>query len=168
MTDHSDAHHQVENLRSQSTAHGPSARRRALVRGAFAAVPTVLTLHSGAALARSSNLIGTIDVPKQDESAFCLETTGLTTVPDTNPPMYDLGAQPTANVREYSHTRQYYSDYSCTVKAYPGDMCRNGGSYWYKKSDGTKVKVQFPTGGGLVSATALSSFAGTNVNITQL
>jgi len=137
-----------------SEANVPSPRRRALVRGAAAAVPTILTLHSGAALARSSNLLGTIDtLANSSDPANCLDTTGLSTV---EPNVYDLGTTPSSTVNVLPGDKTYYTNSSRTTVANREAMCENGGTYYTS----TGQPITLPQGGGLVSATSLSSFAG--------
>lgn len=135
-------------------ANVPSPRRRALVRGAAAAVPTILTLHSGAALARSSNLLGTIDnLANANDPANCLDTSGLNEV---QPNVYDLGTTPSSTVNVLPGDKTYYTNSTKTTVANREAMCENGGTYYTS----TGQQIQLPQGGGLVSATSLSSFAG--------
>ena len=49
-----------ESVTARPADTGPSPRRRRLIKAAVAA-PSVFTLYSGAALARSSNMVGTTD-----------------------------------------------------------------------------------------------------------
>jgi len=151
--------------------------RRSLLRGASAALPTVLTLHSGAALARSSNLIGTVDQASRARSpggdVQCLDAASAV---DGTPRVLDLGDQPMLHV-QYIKPRQYFrgktsgdgGDLSRPVSI--EQMCREGGVYWYQEQGGWwPYKAQWASttpgynrrgieAGFLVSATALSSFA---------
>lgn len=150
--------------------------RRALLRGASIAVPTILTLQSGAALARSSNLIGTVDSATRARAKSgevqCLDAASAV---DGAPPALDLGQQPMLHV-QYITPRNYYrparfgggGDTSRPVSM--ETMCREGGVYWYKDQNSwwwVDAKWQATTpgynqrgveAGFLVSATALSSF----------
>jgi hypothetical protein len=76
-----------------------SVSRRALLRGGVTAMPAILTLHSGAALARSSNLIGQAPPGTTDEygRTLCLDTTGLTQVTEYGT-VYDLREPPSGVV----------------------------------------------------------------------
>jgi hypothetical protein len=154
-----------------------NASRRALLRGASAALPTILTLHSGAALARSSNLMGTVDsasrAKTQNGQIQCLDRASAV---DGTPTRLDLGEQPMLHV-QYITPRNYYRGKS---NGQGGDlsrpvsietMCREGGVFWYREQSGwwwTEVTWKSTTPGYnrrgvepgfLVSATALSSFA---------
>ena len=74
------------------TANGGMSRRQ-LLKGSVKAMPVVLTLHSGAALARSSNLIsgsGTVDI---DGKYRCLDTSNLEPLSGSND-LYDFGEPP--------------------------------------------------------------------------
>ena len=83
---------EVDVLKEDS-ATAPVISRRMLLRGATAAVPTILTLQSGAALAASSNLIGTVQYARQalgpDGNVQCLDMRGL----GGTPTKLDLGRQ---------------------------------------------------------------------------
>jgi hypothetical protein len=149
-----------------------------LLRGASAAVPTILTLQSGAALAASSNLLGTVN-----DAGAAIGKTGLDGRPNVQclvldptmggtPERLDLGANPLLQM-QYIPQRNYYSqsNYAAADKG-PGttgyvtitDMCHKGGTYYYKSSNGPKAALSVPQGnaiqpGFLVSSTALTSFA---------
>ena len=163
---------------TQSPVAKASVSRRALLRGASAAVPTILTLHSGAALARSSNLIGTVDSASRAKNRSgqiqCLDQASAV---DGTPAKLDLGEQPMLHV-QYINQRSYYRGKS---NGQTGDlsrpvsieqMCREGGTFWYREQSGNwwspQLKWKATTGGYnnrgvergfLVSATALTSFA---------
>ncbi|MBN9462566.1 MAG: hypothetical protein J0H00_15255 [Burkholderiales bacterium] len=173
--------------------------RRAMLRGAAAAVPTILTLHSGAALARSSNLLTVADGAPLDAKGrnLCVDESSVKVEPGP-PKGYDLGEPAHANVTAIPTGRTYYRDTGRdgpTVS--PQEMCQTGGEFyykgnpaldaldassasgsedaagfgvrmsadWQKKNQGWK-KVSVPRG-GLVSATALASFAG-RVNVREI
>ena len=65
--------------------------RRTLLRAGATAMPVILTLQSGEALARSSNLIGAAPAGTRGKGgrALCLETSSLGRVRDSE--KYDLG-----------------------------------------------------------------------------
>jgi hypothetical protein len=151
-------------------AAGVKLSRRALLRGASSALPVVLTLQSGAALAQSSNLIGTV---KQAQQAIgpgnrvqCLD---MASAVDGTPSKLDLGPDPMLHV-QYVTQRKYYRGKS---NGKSGDedrpvsieqMCKEGGVFWYR--DGGDWRKTYPgysrrgvEAGFLVSATALASFA---------
>jgi len=130
-------------------------RRRILMRGGSAAVPMILTLHSGAALARSSNLIGIATGPSEG-SYQCLSENSYT--PDGN--KLDLGDNPTLNVTRIStdgtYSREDNNNPSNRVDGRA--MCAEGGDFYERVSGGwQQVSVQK---GSLVSFAALGSFVG--------
>lgn len=165
----------------------PLVSRRMLLRGATAVVPTILTLHSGAALARSSNLIGAaMDAgPGGDGKYRCLDFDGIQAT--NNPRMFDLGQPPMAHVTRIDSQVHYYRTDPGQQSGYgmyqhggsqqvdPRTMCAEGGSFYRQDSrysysrdgggDGyTQVRVKQ---GVLVSATALSSFS-SGINYTDV
>lgn len=142
-----------------------SSGRRALLRGALATVPTVMTLHSGAALARSSNLVGAGPDAGADGGQYrCLDTE--TVYQTSNPNVYDLGDPPMAHVTTMRTDVAYYrlENAGSSANLKPTDpvtgptMCREGGTF-FRKSGYTSGKVEVKRG-VLVSATALASFSG--------
>ncbi len=155
-----------EGPRGEARAEAPpSSSRRALLRGAMVAVPTVLTLNSGAALARSSNLVGVGPEAGPEGGQYrCLDTE--TVYQTSNPNVYDLGDPPMAHVTtirsDVRYQRLKAAGNSGVLK--PGDgvsqatMCREGGTF-YRNSGHTSGNVQVKRG-VLVSATALASFSG--------
>jgi hypothetical protein len=148
----------------------PNASRRALLRGAsVAALPTILTLKSGAALAQSSNLIGTVRTASQATGdggrVQCLD---MASAEGGTPSKLDLGQDPMLHV-QYIGKRQYYrpawnGKMGDTSKPVAIDtMCKEGGVYWYFdhgwKSTTPGYNSRGVEAGFLVSATALASFA---------
>lgn len=160
------------------------ARRRILVRGAAAAVPTILTLHSGSAVAaRTSFLISKASGAPVDNAGrnMCLDLRSVKE--ELAPNVYDLGDPPSPEVTYIRTTESYYreqNESSATVS--PMEMCESGGDYYVKTTGGGStstttgsdrtVRVSSPVDasadwnkvtvqkGVLVSATALSSFVG--------
>jgi hypothetical protein len=135
--------------------------RRALLGFArSAAVPAIVTLYSGAALARSSNLIGTNpnQGPEYDKYR-CLDTSSV--YPTDKPHIYDLGEDPMAHVTRIDARKRYYRadwrGYPTRQQVSDTEMCEDGGQY-YRQDWGSYKKVTVRKG-VLVSATALSSFA---------
>jgi hypothetical protein len=142
-----------------------SSGRRALLRGAMATVPTVMTLHSGAALARSSNLVGAGPDAGADGGQYrCLDTE--TVYQTSNPNVYDLGDPPMAHVTTIRSDTTYYrlETMGSSENLKPTDpvtgptMCKEGGTF-FRKSGYTSGNVEVKRG-VLVSATALVSFSG--------
>jgi hypothetical protein len=128
----------------------PVVSRRSILRGATVIAPTILTLHSGAALAKSSNLITSNSLTLPD--AGTVAATGA-------PNQYDLGAPVSADVTRINAMGEYHrlGDHSPRGIVSPQQMCTEGGTFERKSWSGwSNVTVDK---GGLVSATALSSFA---------
>ena len=169
--------------------------RRELLKGSVKAMPVVLTLHSGAALARSSNVITGTDSVDIDGKYRCLDTRGIRPL-SRRDQIYDLGARPRPAVVTVMEHRDYY--YGMPVDGTddghedrperqwgnrrwrnkwearkagsrivsPREMCERGGEYAYFEG-GEWHSVRLPRRGGmLVSSTALSSFAG-NIRVDQ-
>lgn len=140
----------------------PDASRRALLSGACkVAGPAIVTLYSGAALARSSNLISTSTKNGAEYSKYrCLDTASVQDKVGTN--LYDLGRNPIGRVTRINSTKQYYaSDWKgnrTSTQVSGSKMCADGGYYFRKDGYNQYTKVRVYKG-GLVSATALSSFA---------
>lgn len=142
-----------------------SVARRALLRGAMATVPTVMTLHSGAALARSSNLVGVGPTAGSEGGKFrCMDTE--TVYKTDNPNVYDLGDPPMAHVTTIRDNVTYQrlervgnsSNFKPGATVHASDMCREGGTF-YRNSGSSSGNVAVKRG-VLVSATALASFSG--------
>jgi hypothetical protein len=153
--------HEVEPANTEVAAResNPSVvSRRGLFRVAVATAPLIATLPSGAALARSSNMIsGTTagDARDQLNRTLCLDRNSGVRAYRSR---IDLGAPPSGNLTAIKE-RDYRSAPKLTAtRVSEGDMCQNGGYYHYM-SNGQWKKVSVPRG-MMVSATALSSFAG--------
>jgi hypothetical protein len=157
--------------RKESNGAPAKVNRRAMLRGASAAVPAILTLHSGAALARSSNLISTSKyVGEQGGKYRCLDFDGIGGTEQPN--VFDLGNPAMGHVTRIDADSRYYSSdpNRYTWGGYPQEvskqkMCADGGTYYRKDRYRTReVKVKR---GVLVSATALSSFS-SGINYTDV
>lgn len=136
--------------------------RRALIKGAAGALPMILTLQSGAALARSSNLISSASPESAKDQygrTLCMDGQSVYPVEGGPDNVYDMGEPPQAVVSAISD-RQYYiwSQADGLGEVTTEHVCERGGYYFVKRRWGWgKVYVKR---GMLVSATALSSFAG--------
>jgi len=147
--------------------------RRMVLRGASAAVPTILSLQSGAALAASSNYLATI----QDANAArdgqgyvkCIDTASAVQETST-PKRLDLGPSPDLHMQHITPRQYFYpkttgsggdKDRPATMEA----VCNQGGEFWYKNSAGDwqQLVSTAPAGqqkvaaGFLVSSTASAS-----------
>lgn len=123
-------------LAGDRTAQHPKApiTRRALLSGAAVTVPTILTLHSGAALAMSSNLVrAAAGAPTDpDGNYLCLDVSSTYGETRTRG-VYDLGSPAHGEVSVIPSETQYYlepTDGSQPVTA--PEMCDRGGTYYYK------------------------------------
>ena len=140
--------------------------RRALLKGAIATMPMILTLQSGAALARSSNLI-TASRPRSAKDAegrtLCMDYNYVDTVYGADN-VADLGEPPYAHITAIRKDIYFDSPDGEVIRRWR--MCREGGVFFTKK-DATFYETDYVPKGMLVSATALSSFAG-HIDITEL
>jgi len=136
--------------------------RRSILRGTVIAMPAILTLQSGAALARSSNLISASTTAYTDAAGrtLCLDVNSVYPA-DGSGQVYDVGDPPFAKVNAITDREHFTSPNSAVSEA---TMCRDGGTYLYKDSGWKEVTVPK---GILVSATALASFAG-GIAITDI
>lgn len=148
--------------------------RRALLRGVTTAAPAILTLQSGAALARSSNLIGGNPYSgAQDGKYNCLDFDGIEGTGKPN--VFDLGDPAMAHVTRIDAGSRYYKtdpDHSGggwygggTQEVAKSKMCADGGTY-YRRNRWRTTRVNVKRG-MLVSATALSSFS-SGINYTDV
>ena len=140
--------------------------RRALIKGGAAAMPLILTLQSGAALARSSNLIGATSYDATDAlgRTLCLDTSSVYPV-GGDTAKYDLGEPPYARVTAISDREYHTEPNSGHTDISAAQMCESSQIGFYYKDRGWQ-QAQVPQG-ILVSAAALSSFAG-SIYITDL
>ena len=132
--------------------------RRAILRGGVTAMPVILTLQSGAALARSSNLIGEALGARDKDTGdvLCLDTTP-THIDQLSSGKFDLGDYG-AKVNVIPSDVDYYPAYdggASGVSVTPDAFCRDGGSRKYK--DGGWNYVELPQNGVVVSNMALDS-----------
>ena len=128
--------------------------RRALLRGATATVPTILTLTSGAALARSSNLIGVTQSTTQDP-VLCLDPASAQRVTDS---IYDLGSPAYGEVTRFSSANKYRDKANPGTELSHQQACKLNGTLQVKYNySGTWVdKPRTP--GHFVSNAAVASF----------
>ena len=144
--------------------------RRALLRGAAVTVPTILTLHSGAALAFSSNLIGVDPAaePVVGDNYACLDLSSSSTVVEVPDRLntYDLGDPVNADVTAIPTAREHFRTKDRSSPVSGPVMCDEGGTFYFKDSSN-----QWATGtvkqGVLLSATAMASFTG-KIRITYI
>ncbi len=93
---------EVSELKNKGTVGAPQLKRRRLLKSTVA-IPVIMTLSSGAALARTSNLVGNVSDPASAATMTNAEnqTQIVCAIPDpledqTGAPPYDLGNSPRA------------------------------------------------------------------------
>lgn len=139
------------------------------------AVPAILTLQSGSALARSSNLIGAAGNAGPSGGKYsCLDFDGIDSA--GKPGVYDLGTPPMAHVTRIDAQSRYYKSDPSQQGGWSGwgggssevpkqKMCADGGDYY--RQDRYRTRRVNVKRGVLVSATALSSFS-SGINYTDV
>ena len=124
-------------LQRSQAPMSPPMSRRALLRGVAVTLPTVLTLHSGAALAMSSNVIRqAVGAPKDPNGNYlCLDVSS--TYGETRKRgVYDLGSPPHAEVTAIPSETPFYAEPKDGSRQVTGpEMCDRGGTYYYKEAD---------------------------------
>ena len=146
--------------KSQSTDVGnkstrpTSLSRRTLLKVGVTAMPVVLTLQSGAALARSSNLIGATPGARVDGKALCMDTSTALPMDGGKFDLRDPGYATVNSIRD--------ADYYLPVgQGRSGDFmgadmfCETGGIRQFH--DRGWHQVDLPTNGIIVSANSLNS-----------
>ena len=144
--------------------------RRALLKRSAISMPAVLTLQSGSALARSSNVITASSPDTSDRlgRTLCLDTNSV--YPAGNSPgMYDLGDPPQAHVNILSDRKYYVFPDGTTKKSKKkkskavlmdrGTVCQSGGQYWYDAGHNDWREVNLPANGIVLSSGAVTSVA---------
>ena len=142
--------------------------RRAVLKGAVAAMPMILTLQSGAALARSSNMISASSPDSAVDSegrTLCLDyrfvdsAYGDGEAVDVDPDGY-------VSVSAIMPRRYFREPNEGHGEMPPDELCKRGGIGYYKNRTGPWQQTNYVPKGMLVSATALSSIA--NVDISEI
>jgi hypothetical protein len=136
----------------------PRLSRRTLLRAGATAMPVILTLQSGEALARTSNLLSNSTGSRVNNKVMCLDTTGM--------PTYDNGKVDVGNdlmtVYELPDT-DFYPGYESGKSGTPmtADMaCQNGGFLRTYETGLQKHEANLPQGGLVISNTAMMSVSG--------
>ena len=154
--------------KTQPTQARPSEARvdrRRLLKVAAATAPVIATLPTGAALARSSNLIGPTSGPDKDllGRTLCLDASSGTTLEGG---VIDLGTPPSGYITAITE-RDYVEEPKGSAAAITErEMCTRGGEFYYKTSGGWEPLPRISRG-IVVSATAASSLAGA-IKITEV
>ena len=145
---------------------GKPLNRRRLLRVALATAPIIATLPTGAALARSSNLIGPTSGTGLDSQnrLLCLN---LNSGSVDGSGIMDLGVSPHPNVTGITDRVYRTAANGGSSEVTEAEMCRQTtttGTYYYQSTGWNQVAVPK---GIVVSATALASFAG-SINFTEI
>lgn len=179
MTDKNDNQEPVAVENEQNHADDSVVRgRRALLRTAVVTMPMILTLQSGAALARSSNLISASrprSAKDPEGRMLCMDYQSVDMVIDSDDDssggyrrtygsVADLGAPPSANISAIR--RGVYYDEPGGERIYRRRICRDGGVYSVQKASGEWVQTRYVPQGMLVSFVGVGSFA--NIHITEI
>ena len=152
--------------RSRNKAALPTVSRRRLLKTGAGALPAVMTLQSGAAFARSSNVLGasTMDVTDPLGRTMCIDLASVVPIDDYSR-IYDLGHPPSAVVnviRGEEEGRLYYVNRrdrrDGRPAVHPGLMCERGGQFWFKPVGRRWQSVEIPKG-FVASSGAIHSFA---------
>ncbi len=112
----------------------PVESRRALLKGAVKAMPALVTLQSGAAFARSSNLISASPRDHKDRwrRTLCLDLKSAYPA-DGSRRLYDLG-EPAFGKVSAIRDRYYYGVTRHGVRRVSAaQMCEEGGTYYYRE-----------------------------------
>ena len=153
--------------------------RRKLLKQAAGTLPLIATLPSGAAYARTSNLLSTAtDSPESalvrigdEESLLCLDTQLITSVEGGK---VDLGG---TEAHAFQIPTQYeYQRPGIEMSVAPDAVCTEGGQFIYFEGTGPQPgwrqfslpAIENAQGGILVSSMALSSFAAVITDIRSL
>lgn len=137
--------------------------RRALLRGASAAAPAILTLNSNAAFGWSltSGTVGTIQPTGQTGEATCL-VDGVEVDPNNKPGVYSTDG---ASFVKVDGQLMYSSAADGSQLLSPEQVCTRTETIYYSGDNGSTWQPVEAPGGALVSFSALSaaSFSGTDV-----
>lgn len=142
-----------------------SISRRAVLRGGVTAMPAILTLQSGAALARSSNLI-TASSPDTTDAlgrTMCLDLNSVEYTSESGT-AFDLGEPPSPATVNILEPRDYRVEPNRSAeKISAGVACERGGPIYYKPEGGgpwARIDLpQYPRSGVVVSSGSMTSMA---------
>jgi hypothetical protein len=156
-----------ENKTANPTHRDELISRRRVVKVALATAPIIATLPTGAALARSSNVISASSAAAARDASgrtLCLNENSGSMLASGNG--MDLGNWPHGSVTAITQRDYRVDDKESAARVSEAAMCKQGGNFYYKQASGTfwnqhadwrEVKVPR---GMMVSWTAMSSFAG--------
>jgi hypothetical protein len=160
MTDNRDQDHPTETTGKKDQPASMS--RRALLKQAGVAMPAVLTLQSGAAMAASSIYVGTTTRWGSHDSGnvYCMDVRNAEPMP--NGTTYKFVNTNYADVYVLPDESTYH-DAKGNSKNNPGvlsdEFCHVGGSKYYNAPDWPQVDLPENLNGVLVSSTAMTSLS---------
>jgi hypothetical protein len=142
-----------------------SVSRRALLRSGVVAMPAILTLHSGAALARSSNMISAAPSGTTDGMGrtLCVDKSSVVYADaDGSSEIFDLGEPPSAemNIIRGPTEVQYFESENSSTPIAADAMCERGGVFSWKPEGGNKWESKQLNQGFVTSVGAWTSIAG--------
>ena len=164
------------NLQTESPGNArKTVSRRAMLKGATAVMPAVLTLQSGAALARSSNLISAARYDTTDRAGRTLCLDLRTVYPVRGTGKYDLGEPPYARMWAINPEDHRIAPDPASPGVSEAEMCRNSGVYYHQvgtyddeyDDEYRWREVKVPYQGIVVSVAAARSLAGA-LHITNI
>lgn len=128
-------------------------------------MPAILTLQSGAALARSSNMISASSPDTTDGMGrtLCVDKSSVVYADaDGSSEIYDLGEPPSAevNIIRGPTEVQFYETKSTEFPIRPGAMCERGGQFFSKPKGDPWVQHEVLPQGFVTSTGAWTSIAG--------
>ena len=134
--------------------------RRALLRGGAKAMPAILTLQSGAALAASSNLISAAPVGTRDGlgRALCLDKTSVDPVPGSTT-LFDLGNPARGNMTAITARNYKAAKNNGAPDVTEDEICMNAGTYYWKDADQPWQELHLANQGVILSSAAVYSFS---------
>jgi hypothetical protein len=146
---------------NDNLAQPSSMGRRALLRSGITAMPAILTLQSGAALARTSNLVSSSPIDTRvGTNTVCLDTNSVPQIGDSGD-VYDLGDPPKAEITVIPDLDHHSAqNMSVTTRVDEGVMCVSEETiYHYKDSNDVWQSRQVPSRGIVLSSGAFASIA---------
>ena len=141
-----------------------SVSRRAILKAGTASLPVILSLQSGAALARSSNLVSSAPTGTRDPAtgdAICMDSSTLTPLGEGQ---YDLGPNGYANVDMLPEQEYYVSGTGRKDGPYTADdVCATSEGY-FSYHDGLQWNDIYSRQGIIISAGAYTSVSTNGLN----
>jgi|SwirhirootsSR3_FD_contig_41_15326384_length_599_multi_4_in_0_out_0_1 hypothetical protein len=150
-----------EKNTANQTRQDEAISRRRVVKLALATAPIIATLPTGAALARSSNLISATTNP-----AGALDANGRTLCLNANSGTMlagntmDLGRWPHGTVTAIKQRDYRVGGTDSAAGISEAAMCQKGGTFYYQQTSAFGYQQVNVPRGMMVSWTAMSSFAG--------